>query len=125
MQQRNESRPGRNAYRSEHRGEQNTLVLAIAILILENFGGGMWPIAAAAEGKADVANISRDVIVERLHFFEIGCAAFGEFLRFGADFGSGISAALFQIGVPTRHFVPGVEGRELDVGNPGWRQFLA
>ena len=51
------------------------LVLAIAVLIFENVGGGMRLVTAESEGEADVANIFRDVIVERGDFFEFGGAA--------------------------------------------------
>ena len=94
----------------EHGGEERVLVFTVAVLIGENFGGGVRLVAAEAEGEADVANIFRDVGVECLDLFGIGCEVLGECESFCAEFGSGGESAFFEIGVPTGYVIPSGEG---------------
>ena len=82
------------------------LVLAIAILIFENVGGGMRLVATESEGETDVADIFGNVIVEGGDFLEFGGAALNQLLRLGANFGGGVAAAFFEVGVPCGDFVP-------------------
>src|ERR1700684_1770029 len=91
----NEHRVGWDVCGLQHGGEQSVLVLAVAVLIFENVGSGMWLIAAEAKGEADVANILGDIIVESGDFVELGRAALDEFLRSRADFWRRVSASFF------------------------------
>src|ERR1700691_321844 len=95
----NEHRVGWDVCGLQHGGKQSVLVLAIAVLIFENVGSGMWLIAAEAKGEADIANIFGDVIVEGRDRVELGRAALDEVLRSRADFWRWVRASFFKIGV--------------------------
>ena len=53
-------------------------------------------VAVTAERDVYVTNIFRNVIVERLDFFDLSCVAIDELLCFGRDFGSCVRATLFK-----------------------------
>src|SRR5580692_7399213 len=79
-------------------------------------GSSVGLVAADSERQADVAEVFRDVIVKGFGFIEICVQALGEFLRFGADFGTGSAAVFFKVGVPAADLLPGFEGCHLHVG---------
>ena len=67
-------RRGVQAFGLKQRGQQRVLVFAVAVLIVQNVGGGMRLVAPHAERKADVAEILRDEIIERLGLFPDRCS---------------------------------------------------
>jgi len=76
--------------------EQGSLVLAVAVTVLENFGGGMWLESSDAKGKADVADIARDPVVESFCLFLRFGPALHDLIGFGANLGSHRSTIVFQ-----------------------------
>src|SRR6202453_3816790 len=122
-QQRNQDGIRRDIDGLQQRGQEHVLIRAIAVLILENFGSGVGLIASESEEKPNVGDILAEITVERLHFVEAGGTSDGQFLGFGADFGSGSGATFGESRIPLRDFVPISESSELDVRNFGRRKF--
>lgn len=77
---------------AQKRGQQSVLVLAIAILIGEDFGGGVGLVASNAEGDADVAEAHADKVVDGAKFGIIVGSALGQFIGLGNNFRSGLDA---------------------------------
>src|SRR5579884_4362143 len=92
------------------------LVLAVAVLVGEDFGGGVRLVASQAEGKADVAKIEGDVIVQRLNFFIVRGLALHQLFFFSANLRRGRARIALQAGVPAAHLLPVGKRRQLDGG---------
>ena len=105
----------------EQRGQQRVLVLAIAVAVGQHFAGRMRLNASQAERQAHVANVARDVVVERLHLRHVVGLAFDQRSGFGLHAGVGHAAVVLQPGVPRAQLLPALEGGQLD----GWNVVVA
>jgi len=93
------------------------LVLAIAVLVVKNVGGGVGLVAPQAQRQAYVAEILGDVVIEPFDFGDIAVEALGEFLGFRADLRRWLPAVMIEAGVPAANFFPTAEGGQLDRWN--------
>src|SRR6516225_701722 len=83
---------------------------------MKNVRSSVRLIAANAERETDVAKVFRDVIVERFDLREVVGRAFDEFIGFGPNFGTGLTAIMLEAGIPTTDRFPTRERGHLDGG---------
>ena len=99
-----------------HCGQQRALVLAVAVLIAEDFRRGMGLIAPRAERQTDVAELLRDEAVDRAEFVGPVGQVLGELRHLGPHGVTGRSPVAFQIRVPVADLAPALKGRDLHRG---------
>jgi hypothetical protein len=96
--------------------EEGVLILAVAVLVSEDLGGGVRLIAADAEVDADVAGFGGDKVVEGADLVVGGFRVFGQLVGAGAEGVVGLRLAEGERAVPVADFGPGVEGGPGDGG---------
>ncbi len=82
------------------------LVLAIAVLVMQHVLGGVRLKPAHTERKADVAEVRRHIIVERLNFIQIGGFPRDQRSCLGANLCVGLATVLLQTRIPVAHLLP-------------------
>ncbi len=109
-----------DAYAREHGGEEGGLVLAVAVAIAEDVGGGMGLEAADSLLDDEVADVFLDELGDGFGLeVEVGFAG-GELGGFGGDVGSGDHAVAGEGVVPDADALPAVErGGGLAAVGPG------
>src|SRR5206468_2135680 len=81
---------------------------------MEHIGSSVRLETAYTKRQADVAEIGRYIIVERLNLLDVGGLAFGQFSGAGTNLLVWLAALFFKTCVPAPHLLPTREGRHLD-----------
>ena len=87
------------------------LVLAVAVLVAENLGGGVRLIPANPKRYTDIANLRGNVGVQRADLLLVRRLAGDQLRNLGLNLGAGHSAVALQSAIPTAHLFPRFEGR--------------
>ena len=79
-----------------------------------------WPRAVGSpqpEGQAHVADVARDIVVQRLHLLHVIGLALDQFSGLGLDRIVGLAPVALQECIPGSHLLPALKGRQLHRGN--------
>src|SRR6185312_3377131 len=98
-----EHRIGLDVEDREHGSKQSVLVLAVAVLVGEDLGCGVGLIPPDAEVDPDVMDLTGDVVIDGLSFFEVVGFAGRELSDLGFDGGVRSDAVRSKAAIPLAH----------------------
>ena len=103
----------------EQGGQQRVLVLAIAVAVGQDLAGRVRLNAAQPEGQTDIADVARDIVVQRLHLLHVIGLAPDEFGGLGLHRVVGLAPFALQKCIPGADIVPALEGASVAPTAPG------
>src|ERR1035437_9597080 len=113
----NENRVGVWAKKIEHGGQKGVLILAVTVLVLQDFAGMMRLIPADAEGYADISDLGSDICIDGADFSLLGTLASRNFRDFGLYLGVDWEDAVAEkCAIPVAYSLPTLEGCPGDRG---------
>src|SRR5271165_4275553 len=108
-----EDRRRLDADRLQQGGQQRVLVFAIAVAVGQNLACRVRLDAAQPEGQAHVADVARDIVIQRLYLLHVVGFSLDELSSFGLHCVVGLAPFALEKRIPGAQIVPALEGRQL------------